>query len=148
MEKLTIIYSVQNGGDGSAYPRLMESMELAEWDQENQYEGWGESCTGTIEVESDSPIKIVDGVQTAEETFLEMDEDKKEKQKKFLDQFFPEGFPLVYVEFSNNEGYYDVFRTSDEKFLFKKFAWPKRTEEARRAYQIEINSLSTVLKSL
>lgn len=39
--KLKIFYSVQNGGDGSAYPKLMESKELAEFDQEYMDEGWG-----------------------------------------------------------------------------------------------------------
>lgn len=38
-EKLTIYYSVENGGDGSAYPRLFDTEKLAEWHQNNQYEG-------------------------------------------------------------------------------------------------------------
>lgn len=54
-EKLTLYYSVQNGGDGSAYPQFMESLELAEWDQDHASEGWGESCTGSITLESDPP---------------------------------------------------------------------------------------------
>ena len=46
-------YSVRNGGDGSAYPTFFESEELAELDQEYLDEGWGESCTGYLEVEVD-----------------------------------------------------------------------------------------------
>ena len=42
MYKLTLWYSVQNGGDGSAYPSFFETKELAEWDQDNQDEGFGE----------------------------------------------------------------------------------------------------------
>ena len=55
---LTLYYSVQNGGDGSAYPVFFESMELAELDQDTMDEGWGESCTGSIVLESDSPITV------------------------------------------------------------------------------------------
>lgn len=58
--KLTLYYSVSNGGDGSAYPKFAISQELAEIHQdiENLNEGWGEDCTGSIELESDSPINI------------------------------------------------------------------------------------------
>jgi len=38
--KFVIHYSVQNGGDGSAYPQFMESSKLAEWDQ-NHMGGMG-----------------------------------------------------------------------------------------------------------
>lgn len=55
-----IYYSITNGGDGSAYPEFMESEELAEWDQDHQSEPWGEPCTGSIEIESDSPITVKD----------------------------------------------------------------------------------------
>ena len=51
-------YSVENGGDGSAYPKFVDSEELAELLQEQQYEGWGESCTGCLEIESKGPIKV------------------------------------------------------------------------------------------
>ena len=53
-----IWYSVQNCGDGSAYPKLMESEELCEIDQRFMYEGWGESCVGCIEVKSKEPIVV------------------------------------------------------------------------------------------
>jgi len=55
--KTTIYYSVENCGDGTAYPRFFESDELADWHQEHLSEGWGESCTGSIDIESDGPIK-------------------------------------------------------------------------------------------
>ena len=57
---LTLYYSVHNGGDGSAYPYFALTQELAEIDQEivNLNEGWGEDCTGSITLESDSPITV------------------------------------------------------------------------------------------
>jgi hypothetical protein len=62
MYKLTLYYSVSNGGDGSAYPQFCESEKIAEFLQEIQNElhgeGWGESCTGEITLESESPIKV------------------------------------------------------------------------------------------
>lgn len=63
MKNLKLYYSVQSGGDGSAYPRFSLSEELVEIDQEIESEfireGWGESCTGFIELESESNIKII-----------------------------------------------------------------------------------------
>ena len=49
LEPVEVYYSVQNGGDGSAYPRWFLSFEDAERDQEQMSEGWGESCTGTVQ---------------------------------------------------------------------------------------------------
>lgn len=47
LEPCTLYYSVQNGGDGSAYPRFFLTNEACEYDQET--EGWGETCTGSVE---------------------------------------------------------------------------------------------------
>ena len=143
MEKLTLIYSVQNGGDGSAYPRLMESMELAEWDQDNMWEGWGESCTGTFEVESESPIKITSSISTPESVFIEMiyysdqqmSSDDKIKQEQFLEQFFPNGFPLISVSNCKEDSkYYDLHNKETDKFIQRRFAYPKRTEKNSEDY--------------
>ncbi len=62
-----IWYSVNNCGDGSAYPMWMESEELANLDQEYMLEGWGETCIGYIEIEHEGPIKVLDEITTAEE---------------------------------------------------------------------------------
>lgn len=103
MPKTTIFYSVQNGGDGSAYPRFMESKDLAEWDQEQMEEGWGESCTGSISFESDSPIRCLDKVET-KETYLidkycdQYNDEKRSKRTKFIAKFFPKGLPKFSVE--------------------------------------------------
>ena len=49
MKKITIWFSIQNGGDGSAYPQWFLTEKDAELDQDHMYEGWGELCTGSIE---------------------------------------------------------------------------------------------------
>lgn len=54
--KLKIHYSVEDHGDGSAYPRFFSSEKLAYLHQENLDPGWGEPCVGSITVTSDSPI--------------------------------------------------------------------------------------------
>jgi hypothetical protein len=56
MKTLTIYYSVQNCGDGSAYPSFFATEAEAESHQEGMTEGWGESCTGSLTMTSDSPI--------------------------------------------------------------------------------------------
>lgn len=72
--KTTFWYSVVNCGDGSAYPRFMESEELCELDQELMEEGWGESCVGSFVVESDSPVTSVGEIMTAEDLLAEFKE--------------------------------------------------------------------------
>jgi hypothetical protein len=97
MNKKVIYYSIRNGGDGSAYPYFYESEELAEWDQEHLMEGWGESCTGSVTIESDSDLILVREVITIKEYFEEeyltyygFDIDIA---VEFVEQFFPEGLP-------------------------------------------------------
>ena len=75
--KKRLYYSIQNGGDGSAYPAWMESKELAEWDQANMDEGWGEPCCGYIEVLSDSEITFNEKLITIEDLIEEREEDLK-----------------------------------------------------------------------
>jgi len=75
MSKTSIYYSVQNHGDGSAYPHWFESKELCEIDQDYLDEGWGESCTGSITIEHEGPIKIVDHITTVDEVIAEVEEE-------------------------------------------------------------------------
>ena len=56
-----VYYSVNNLGDGSAYPQFFESEKCSNFHQYllNEYgEGWGEDCVGELEIESDGPVKI------------------------------------------------------------------------------------------
>lgn len=78
-------YSVENGGDGSAYPKFVDSEELAELLQEQQSEGWGESCTGYLEIESEGPIKVKD-MRTLDDTIKDASEDIDESWWDEYDQ--------------------------------------------------------------
>ena len=51
---LKIYYSIENGGDGSAYPVWFTTMRLAERHQDHMIDGWGESCVGWITIEGDN----------------------------------------------------------------------------------------------
>ena len=49
MEKIKIYYACGNGGDGSVYLKWFQTQgEASDW-EENQNEGWGEDCTGSVE---------------------------------------------------------------------------------------------------
>jgi hypothetical protein len=77
MHKLTLYYSVSNGGDGSAYPQFCETEAIAEIHQEMHNEligeGWGESCTGSITLESESPITILGKLITKDSLIKSLD---------------------------------------------------------------------------
>jgi len=46
----TVVWgSIRNMGDGSAAVTWFTSSEDAEWDQDNQSEGWGESCVTRVQ---------------------------------------------------------------------------------------------------
>ena len=76
-----IWYSVENCGDGSAYPKFCESEELAEIHQEYLDEGWGEPCVGFVMVESESPI-IIRGVLTVDKMIEKAEEEITNKYWK------------------------------------------------------------------
>ena len=80
-------YRVQNGGDGSAYPQLMESEELAEIDQEWMDETWGEPCVGCFVVDSASEI-IVRSVTTIDDAIKEV---KEELDSDFMKEYKKQG---------------------------------------------------------
>ncbi len=73
--KTEIWYSVQNCGDGSAYPKIMESKELCKLDQEFMDEGWGEPCIGSITIESNGPITVKNDVATIDTVRKELIEE-------------------------------------------------------------------------
>lgn len=56
LTKITVWFSIANGGDGSAYPRWFLTEEAAKDDQTSAYEGWGSSCTGSIETFKGSDV--------------------------------------------------------------------------------------------
>lgn len=114
MKKLTLYYSVQNGGDGSAYPTFMSSKELAEYDQAHMDEGWGEPCVGSITLESESPITTKEEITTPESYLVNLieniyDKDDENKVEEFIKHFFSKGKPVFKVEIDkksdNGDGY-------------------------------------------
>ncbi len=78
---LTLFYSVQNCGDGSAYPKFFESEELARFDQDNMDEGWGESCHGDVVIKSDSPIICAEEVYTIDDVIKGIEDDIKDNKR-------------------------------------------------------------------
>lgn len=59
--KYELWYSVENGGDGSAYPIFFNSKDNAEQHQENLDEGWAEDCSGAVRlVIRDNDIYLVE----------------------------------------------------------------------------------------
>ena len=56
LKKVTVWYSIQNGGDGSCYPHWFLTEAKAEKDQREMDEGWGEPCCGSVETFAGSDI--------------------------------------------------------------------------------------------
>jgi hypothetical protein len=110
---LKLFYSVQNGGDGSAYPVFMSSQALADYDQDNLDEGWGESCTGSITLTSESVITVKEEIETPESYLVDLiannynNDDKR--INKFVKEVFPNGKPIFEVQ---------TRETSNEKYLY------------------------------
>lgn len=133
--ELTLYQSIRSGGDGSASAVLMESQELAEWDQEHQDEGWGEECIETIRLQSDSPIEIIDEVETALGYLLELlDYDPEDSIQEFVEQFFPNGIPEITVtqwNAPNNPKVKVLEIWADGKL--QKVDWGKQTPEEKKA---------------
>ncbi len=71
----TLFYSIQNCGDGSAYPKYFESEKLARFDQDHMDEGWGESCNGTIVFTSDCPIACAEEITTVDDMIKDCEDD-------------------------------------------------------------------------
>lgn len=127
MKTKTIWYSVSNGGDGSAYPHWMESLELAEWDQDHMDEGWGESCTGSITISSQCDIEIKEKVLTKEGYFLKNyaygfypDDDEA---VEFINKFFPDGLPVfdIIIDEMPNPSYVGVCIKGSKEVLHSVF---------------------------
>ena len=134
--KLEIWYSIENGGDGSAYPCFFESEKLAEWHQDHLSEGWGEPCTGSITIEGDN-LSCVD-ITTKEQHYLEhfFDYDPTYPQGNellelhdFVVAFFPAGLPNFRADFIPDEPvYYGVYLEGE--LIYKTIAYPE--EEANQ----------------
>jgi len=138
-DELILYYSVKNCGDGSAYPDFFESAELAEWHQEHQWEGWGESCTGKIVVTGSN--LFCDKLQTKEGYYIELyfrknDEDENNEFVKFTKEFFPDGVPEFKVRIlEENNHYYGIY--CNDKLVYKDFAYPEKKATVTKARRLE-----------
>jgi hypothetical protein len=95
---LELHYYIQNCGDGSASVTFCESEQLADFDQDED-NGWGEPCTGSITFESDSPITVKEDIMTHAKYLLELiDAENDDKIVKFIEEFYPDGAPGWTVE--------------------------------------------------
>lgn len=141
-DKLILYYSVENCGDGSAYPRWFETEKLAEWHQKHLDEGWGEPCTGSISVEGDN-LQCVK-LQSKEGYYLELlleGEEKDEELNEFKIKFFPDGLPEFTAKIIDDPHYYGVFAVTvsqhgealvrRERLVYKPFAYPEKTANAK-----------------
>jgi hypothetical protein len=141
--ELSIFYSVRNGGDGSAYPTFMESMQLAEWDQNHMYEGWGESCTGELKFKSDSDIVSSFEIVTKESYYLDYlinDSLDNNEIRKFINEFFPNGVPEFAVVVID-KNYYGIYLNGE--LIDKK--WNSKTSiEGALTLKHKINSKQTI----
>jgi hypothetical protein len=96
--ELELHYYIQNCGDGSASVTFCESEQLADFDQDED-NGWGEPCTGSIKLESDSPITVKEEIMTHANYLLNLiDSEDDEKIFKFIEEFYPAGPPIWTVE--------------------------------------------------
>lgn len=122
--KLTLYFSVENGGDGSAYPKFFDTEELAEYHQNHLGEGWGESCTGKIVIEGDN--LTCPELVCAEGHYLELlltGWENKEEVEEFKNTFFPHGLPIFTVEIKD-DNYYNILVNG--RIVYKSFAHPEK----------------------
>lgn len=129
---------MENGGDGSAYPKWFNTESLAEWHQLHLDEGWGESCTGSIVVEGNnlSCSKLMTKEGYYLELLLEGYFDDK-KINEFCSKFFPDGLPEFNVKIVD-DFYYGVF--IGDRLLYKDFAYPEK--------KTNINGVKKLIKRL
>lgn len=148
MKQYTLYYSVSNGGDGSAYPRFMESEALCEWDQDHMSEGWGESCTGSFTLQSESDILPVSEIETKESYLFDryiddFDEDSNNREiKEFIREFFPDGLPkftVVTEEIENTPEYLYSIVFDGERRLAKLF---RCKEDSGEKFENLLNNLA------
>jgi len=135
-DRLTLYFSVENGGDGSAYPRFFDTEELAEWHQEHLDEGWGESCTGEVVVKGDN--LSCSELQTREGYYIDLvhdqfTEDDEREINEFRDKFFPDGLPEFTIRIADDH-HYDV--CVDGRCVYKWFAYPEKKANQEGAARV------------
>ena len=143
--KRIIYYSIQDGGDGSAYPILLDTKELAQWDQDQMTEAWAEDCWGEFVLRSDRTITCEESLSVNAYYVEHLEEDFDGFNKKaFEDKFYPIFVPKITVkirEWDKKRYYFYVHGV----LCYKKCGWvngeeePLLTEDTRKKLEIEIN---------
>jgi hypothetical protein len=140
---LTLHYSIRSGGDGSAFAAFVESKELAQWDQDHQIEGWGETCLGEIKLESDSPITTTKEITTAASYLVNLIDGECDETKEFLAEFFPNGRPVFTVQTEAIPGekptYKYVYNNVYANGIFAKRVF-RRKDELGQVFEDLLNS--------
>ncbi len=154
---MKIYYSVQNGGDGSAYPWFFTTQELAEWDQDNMDEGWGESCVGSLTVNAATivsesltpiavPIECPNAMDVVTYWLLRIEDEDWEAwglRDKYLERFFSDGLPRFEVRIRDGGDYYDIYvdgvKKGDRFGYNHETAKSETTEAGRLALEERLN---------
>ena len=96
--------------------KLVESQELAAWDQNNDPygKGWAEDYSGYITIESDSIITVKDEIETKESFYLNLINEEytsynKDQIDDFVSKFFPKGVPVFTVKKSEKESWTSTY---------------------------------------
>ena len=82
---ITLWYSIRNGGDGSASPRFFLTKEETEYDQENMYEEWAETCNNSIDSWEGSGTHQ-EAIENSEEQACKRAEEGNAEEESLLDE--------------------------------------------------------------
>ncbi len=143
---MKIYYSIQDGGDGSAYPIFLDTKELAIWDQEQMTDAWAEDCWGELVLESDGNIMCEESLSVDAyyiQHLYDWDESYADEFNisLFAEKFYPNGIPKITVKKGKEK--YDFYMNGVLCFQTHVRVKGKRdpvlTEETRNDIEIEIN---------
>ena len=133
---MKIFYSVQNCGDGSAYPWFFTTEELSEWDQEHMEDGWGEMCVGDLEI-GPGPCPEARDVVSYWLRMIDEGHEIWDLRDEYLEKFFPNGLPQFHVAIID-ENFYSI--NVDDKQKGRAFQHPGLTSDTGRLdLQIKLN---------
>lgn len=130
---MTIHYNIRNGGDGSAHLCWFSSAELASWDAENEYEPFGEDCSGSIEIFGENISTNIRDIQTPKGYFLNMlfNDTKSKIMVQFYRQFLLDGLGNFTITFEpvSNPNYHYAHIKLDDGYVHSEFSKINVTEQ-------------------
>lgn len=108
LEKVIVWFSIQNGGDGSAYPKWFLTEEDSEIDQDGMEEGWGEPCNGSAETFVGSDIHRAATENSMKKEYIKTMNDILEQKEKYdwvIENIFVKFFTEDHEYFERIRGY-------------------------------------------